>query len=92
MNLLANQSTIDITWLDPENDPVPSERITNVRNASTLTFNPLAASDAGTYTCSIRAGNTTQNARIFITVESKLRNMFYSVVSMAIDLLLIYCA
>ena len=40
-----------ITWLDPMNNPVPSEMVTRTGSMSTLTFNPLSASNAGTYTC-----------------------------------------
>ena len=40
-----------ITWLDPMNNTVPSEMVTTTGSMSTLTFNPLAASHAGTYTC-----------------------------------------
>ena len=40
-----------ITWLDPMNNPVPSGMVTTTGSMSTLTFNPLAASHAGTYTC-----------------------------------------
>ena len=67
----SNQSTIDITWLNPMNDRVPSGMVSTVGNTSTLTFNPLAASDAGTYTCRVGAGSTIQNATTSITVESK---------------------
>ena len=42
----------NIVWLDPVNNPVPSEMITTTGHMSTLAFDPLAASHAGTYMCS----------------------------------------
>ena len=62
---LANQSAIDITWLNPMNNPVQSEMVTTI---STLTFNP----------CSARAGSTIQNETISVVVESKSRQCFLS--------------
>ena len=38
-------------WLDPMNNAVPSDMVTASGSMSTLTFNPLSASHAGTYTC-----------------------------------------
>ena len=49
-----------ITWLDTMNNPVPSEMVTTTGSMSTLTFNPLAASHAGTYTCRVTAGGATE--------------------------------
>ena len=49
-----------ITWLDPMNNPVPSEMVTITGSMSTLTFNPLAASHAGTYTCRVTAEGVTE--------------------------------
>ena len=71
---LANQSAIDITWLNPMNNPVQSEMVTTI---STLTFNPLSTDSAGTYTCSARTGSTIQNETISVVVESKSRKCFF---------------
>ena len=60
-----------ITWLDPMNNPVPSEMVTTAGSMSTLTFNPLAASHAGTYTCRVMVGDVTQNETSEIMVQSK---------------------
>ena len=45
-----------ITWLDPMNNPVPSGMVTTTGSMSTLTFDPLAASHVGTYTCRATLG------------------------------------
>ena len=61
-----------ITWLDPMNNTISSGVVTT-GSLSTLTFNPLAASHAGTYTC--RARSTLIGAvlteKIAITVHSE---------------------
>ena len=60
-----------ITWLDLMNNPVPSEMVTTTGRMSTLTFNPLAASHAGTYTCRGILGHATQSITAEIIVQSK---------------------
>ena len=60
-----------ITWLDPMNNPVPSGMVTTTGSMSTLTFDPLSASHAGTYTCRATVGSTMQTATMDVTVESK---------------------
>ena len=61
-----------ITWLDPINNTVPSEMITTTGSMSTLTFNPLAASHTGTYTCRATiTGNVTHTDTKVVYVESK---------------------
>ena len=59
-----------ITWLDPMNNPVPSGMVATTGSMSTLTFNPLSASHAGTYTCRVTVGSAMQTATIDISVES----------------------
>ena len=59
-----------ITWLDPMNNPVPSEMVTTAGSTSTLTFNPLAASHAGTYMCGGMVVHSIQTISIDITVTS----------------------
>ena len=61
----------DITWLDPTNDPITSEMVTTTDSISTLTFNPLSAFHAGTYTCRATVGSTMQTATMDVTVESE---------------------
>ena len=56
-----------ITWLDPMNNQIMS----TTGSMSTLTFNPLAASDAGTYTCRATLGSATGMKSRIITVQSK---------------------
>ena len=61
-----------ITWLDQMNNTVPSEMVTTTGSMSTLTFNPLAASHAGTYTCRATVtGKVTQTDTKVVSVESK---------------------
>ena len=60
-----------ITWLDPMNSTVPSGMVTTTGTMSTLTFNPLSASHAGTYTCRATVGSTMQTATMDVTVESE---------------------
>ena len=57
-----------ITWLDPMNE-VPSEMVTTTGSMSTLTFNPLAASHAGTYTCRVTAGGVTETQTSTVIVN-----------------------
>ena len=59
------------TWLDPLNNPVPSEMINATNSVSTLVFSPLAASHAGTYTCVVSLEGVSYNETIMITVNSK---------------------
>ena len=61
-----------VTWLDSVNNPVHSEMVTTTGSMSTLTFDPLAASHAGTYTCRATvAGNVTQTDTKVVSVESE---------------------
>ena len=60
-----------ITWLDPMNNPVPSEMVTTTGSMSTLTFNPLAASHAGTYTCRVTAGGVTETKTFTVIVNGR---------------------
>ena len=61
-----------ITWLDPMNNTVPSEMFTTTGSMSTLTFNPLATSDAGTYTCQVMAAGIMEAMSFNINVKGKL--------------------
>ena len=60
-----------ITWLDPMDHPVPSGMVTTTGSMSTLTFNPLSASHAGTYTCRATLGAAMQTNTEIVTVQSK---------------------
>ena len=62
---------LTITWLDPVNNTVPSEMVTTTGNMSTLTFDPLVISHAGTYTCRATLGDDVQTATVTVTVQSK---------------------
>ena len=60
-----------ITWLGPMNNTVPSDMVTTTGNMSTLTFNPLAASHAGTYTCSVVVDGVTETKTAIVSVNSE---------------------
>ena len=62
---LTGQPTI--TWLDPMDNQIMS----TIGSMSTLTFNPLAASDAGTYTCRATLGSVMETAEVMVTVLSE---------------------
>ena len=59
------------TWLDPMDNLVPSGMFTTTGSMSTLTFNPLAVTHAGTYTCEVKAGGVTETQTYHIIVNSK---------------------
>ena len=61
-----------ITWLDPLNNTVPSGMVNATGNVSILTFIPLAASHAGTYTCEVSTlERILEIATIEVIVESE---------------------
>ena len=68
-------STFDptITWSGPMNNTVPSEMVNTTGRMSTLTFNPLSASHAGTYTCRAAANSQVQTVSEVVTVRSEYR-------------------
>ena len=66
----ADQPTI--TWLmGPMDNMITSGVVRTSGSMSTLTFNPLAASDAGTYTCRATLGSAMDSASRTITVQSE---------------------
>ena len=72
-----------ITWLDPMNNTISSGVVTT-GSLSTLTFNPLAASHAGTYTCRAMLGGAVQIERMIVTVQSECSYNCYVLCSMAL--------
>jgi hypothetical protein len=68
-----------ITWLDggveiPSSDPTRTISSTSGSAgsySSTLTFNPLSASHAGTYTCRATLGSAMNSTSTTITVQSE---------------------
>ena len=60
-----------ITWLMGHMDNMITSGVVTNRGSSTLTFNPLAASHAGTYTCRATLGNAVDSASTTITVKSE---------------------
>ena len=67
--------TPTITWLDPMNSQVPSEMVSTTGSMSTLTFNPLSTSHAGTYTCraTLTSGEMDTDA-MEVTVQGECRS------------------
>ena len=60
-----------ITWLNPMNNPVPSDMITTTGSVSILTFDPLSASHAGTYTCRVVSSGEVENTTNEVLVLSE---------------------
>ena len=62
-----------ITWLmgPMNNQMMVSSGIVTTGSMSTLIFNPLSASDAGTYTCRTTLGSVMDSASMTITVQSE---------------------
>ena len=60
-----------ITWLMGTMENMITSGIVITGSMSTLTFNPLAASHAGTYTCRATLGSVMDSASRTITVQSE---------------------
>ena len=60
-----------IVWLDPTSSQFPSDMVSTMGSMSTLTFNPLSASHAGTYTCRAAVGGGAGVDLELVTVQSK---------------------
>ena len=58
-----------ITWLDPTSNTITSGVVTT-GSLSILTFNPLAVSHAGTYTCRTTLGDEVRTKEVTVTVQS----------------------
>ena len=61
-----------ITWLSPLNTEVPPVMVNTAGNTSTLTFDPLSLSHAGTYTCRVRLGGIEERRSRTVVVDCKL--------------------
>jgi hypothetical protein len=74
----VNGSTdqVNFTWLDPSNDEVPFEMINATNSTSTLIFNPLSISHAGTYSCRVTLGEVEQRESVTVGVEGKLCTIY----------------
>ena len=60
-----------ITWLMGPMDNMITSGVMTAGSMSTLTFNPLAASHAGTYTCRATLGSAMDSASTTITMQCK---------------------
>ena len=65
----GSNDQLTISWSDPMNNPVPSEMVTTTGSMSTLTFNPLSTSHAGTYTCRGIAGSLSGEGTFTVQVN-----------------------
>ena len=70
VTVTGSTDTPTITWLDPMNNQITSGVMTT-GSMSTLTFNPLAASHAGVYTCRATLGSAVDTASRTITLQGK---------------------
>ena len=62
-----------ITWLGPMNYEVTAG-VETIDSMSMLTFNPLAASHAGTYTCGATLGSAMDSETVTVSVDSEWFN------------------
>ena len=68
----GSTDTPTIAWLDPMDSQVPSEVVSTTGSMSTLTFNPLSTSHAGTYTCRATLGSANTNQEdVYVTVQGE---------------------
>ena len=74
----GSTDTPTITWLDPMNSQVPSDMVSTTGSMSTLTFDPLSASHAGTYTCKATLGGAMGAEMEEITVQGECIIITYS--------------
>ena len=81
-----------ITWLDPMNNQITSG-VETTGSMSTLTFSPLAASDAGRYTCRATLSSMTHSQAFTVTVNSRLSVWYRNVTicSCLLQLLVFRC-
>ena len=70
VTVTGSTATPTITWLDPMNNQVTSGVMTT-GSMSTLTFNPLSASQAGTYICRVALGSAVDTTSRLVTVQSE---------------------
>ena len=70
VTVTGSTDTPTITWMDPMNNRITSGVMTT-GSMSTLTFNPLAASHAGVYTCRATLGSAMDTASRTITLQGK---------------------
>lgn len=63
---------VNFTWLDPSNDEVPFEMINATDSTSTLIFDPLSISHAGTYSCRVTLGEVEHKESLTVGVEGNV--------------------
>lgn len=61
----------NFTWLSPLNTEVPPVMVNTASNISTLTFDPLSLSHAGTYTCRVMLGGIEERRTQTVVVDCK---------------------
>ena len=73
----GSNDQVNFTWLDPTNDVVPFEMINATDSTSTLIFDPLSISHAGTYSCRVTLGEVEQRESFTVGVEGKLYTRYW---------------
>ena len=81
VTVTGSTDTPTITWFDSMDSTVPSDMVSTTGSMSTLAFNPLSTSHAGTYTCraTVDGGmqtNANQGA-VDVTVQGKCNIVRY---------------
>ena len=71
VNVTGSSNQPNITWLDPTYDTVPSEMVNATSGISTLVFNPLVVTHAGTYTCQATLGGVVVDNTNTVEVNCK---------------------
>ena len=71
----GSSDQVNFTWLDPSNDEVPLEMINATDSISTLIFDPLSISHAGTYSCRVTLGEVEQRESLTVGVEGNVEFM-----------------
>ena len=84
MTVNGSAEPTNVTWLSPLNTEVPPAMANTASNISTLTFDPLSLSHAGTYTCRVMLGGIEERKTQIVVVDCKQLHI--------VTLILIYLA
>ena len=71
VTVTGSNDTPTITWLDPIDNQITTG-VETTGKMSTLTFNPLAASHTGQYTCEVRLGGAVEYEKIIVTLRGEI--------------------
>ena len=73
VTVTGSTDTPTITWLDPMGNQVSPDMLNTTGSMSTLTFSPLSASHAGTYTCRGTVEGVMESEATTVSVNSEYR-------------------